>query len=51
MKTMIFVSSGRNHANILFKLHNQMQGVRKNLIIFLVVGNNKTTEGVVISIS
>ena len=41
MKTMIYVSSGRNYANILFKLHNQMQGV-KNLIIFLVVGNDKT---------
>ena len=43
MKTTIYVSSGRNDANILFKLHNQMQGVeKKTLIIFLVVGNNKT---------
>ena len=42
MKTTIYVSSGRNHANrILFTLHNQIQGV-KDLIIFLVVGNNKT---------
>ena len=32
MKTTIYVSSGRNHTNILFKLYNQMQGV-KNFII------------------
>ena len=25
---MIYVSSRRNHANILFKLHNQMKGVK-----------------------
>ena len=41
VKTTIYVSSGRSYANI-FKLHNQMQGVKKDLIIFLVVGNNKT---------
>ena len=29
MKTMIYVSSGRNPVNILFNLHNQMQGVKK----------------------
>ena len=28
MKMMIYVSSSRNHANILFRLHNQMKGVK-----------------------
>ena len=40
MKMMIYVSSGRNHANTLSKIHNQMQGVKR--IIILVVGNDKT---------
>ena len=31
-KSEIYVSPGRKHANILFKLHNQMQGVKINHI-------------------
>ena len=35
METTIYVSSGRNHANILMiKLHNQMQGVNKTKSYF-----------------
>ena len=34
MKTMIYVSSSRNHVNILFKLYNQMQGVKKTKSYF-----------------
>ena len=29
VKTTIYVPSGRNHAHILLKLHNQTQGVKK----------------------
>ena len=29
LKMTIYVSSGRNQANILFKVHSQMQGVKK----------------------
>ena len=42
MRMTIYISSGRNCANKLFKLHNQIKGLKKNLIIFLVVGNNTT---------
>ena len=33
MKTAIYVSLAKNHANILFKLHNQMQSVKKNFFL------------------
>ena len=42
MKTTIYVLQGETMLT-LFKLNIQMQGV-KNVIIFLVVGNNKTAH-------